>query len=420
MPFFRKSYVTSAYEYLEKRFAPWARYYAAAGYTLLQIVRMGIILYAVSLPIQILIGLRLETIILFLGVFVSFYTIGGGLKAVVWTDMIQGISLTIGALIILPIILIGIPGGIGELFSVAWQDHKFSLGSMDWDLTQRGFWVMLLTAPYGWLQIMCSDQSIIQRYCAPKTKKEAKRAIIVGAVGIPLSLYFIFVGTALYVFYQAHPSEAIQNLEAPEQIVPFFVMTEIPDGLAGFVIAGLVSAALSTLSSLINAVAATTTSDFYRRLFVRHRDEKHYLKAGRWFSTFFSFIMIFVALYIHWARTQTLNDIFALMTCILGGGILGLFMLGFLTKSVGNMAAMIATATTFLGVCFWTFVKSGLGQKILPELHAVMPDPFWMPLVTNFYLFTAGLLLAFLVKRKPVKDLTNLTIWTSGELSHKD
>ncbi len=119
MPLFRRGHVRSAYEYLERRFGIWARLYAAGGFVLFQMFRLGVILYAVCLPIETMSGISMPWVILFFGVVVATYTILGGLEAVIWTDLIQGIALMTGGLICLPIIISLLPGGADQLITAA-------------------------------------------------------------------------------------------------------------------------------------------------------------------------------------------------------------------------------------------------------------------------------------------------------------
>lgn len=412
MPFFRMGHVNSAYEYLERRFGYWARSYGALCFLMIQICRIGVILYAVSLAVQRMTNWNMALVILLFGITVAFYTIAGGLEAVIWTDVIQGLALIIGALICLPIIIYQIPGGIGQLFDVAMADNKFSVGDMSWDFKIKGFWVMVLTAPFGWSAAACTDQSTIQRYCAPKSRREAVKSLLIGVVlSVPLWAYFSFVGTALYVFYKVVPGKTA-ILEAPEQIFPHFILTEVPAGLTGFVLVGLIAAAMSTIDTLINSSAATVTTDFYRRLFVKHRDEKHYLAAGRYFSVFFSVIAISTALLIHFASTGTLNDLQNYGYAIFGGGLFGLFLLGFLTKRVDSITAASATFITFILTCLWVFFITPWSKEYFPSIADKTPDIFWSGIISNLVLFSSGFVLALIFRRKSKKDLANLTVWT--------
>ncbi len=412
MPFFRRIRVNSAYEYLEKRFGLWARLYSAAVFLLFQFFRMGIILYAVSLSVHTMTGFSMTAIMLTLGIIIAFYTILGGLEAVLWTDAVQGIILTVGGLICLPIILMKLPGGMSQILEVGWADNKFSLGSTALSLNKETIWVMLLTSTVFYTQSMCTDQTNIQRYCAAKTDKEARRAILIGAfTALPIWVYFIFLGTALYVFYKVFPAPELSNMKS-EQVLPFFILTCIPPGVAGFVLAGFFAAAMSTLDSSINASAATFTNDFYRRLLVKGRSEIHYLWIGRALSLFFAAIMITVAFIIYSARSETLVEIQLTYISLLSGGLLGLFLLGFLSEKVDNVAAIVATVGTILVICVWGFLDSSLGRGLFPNLADFLPNKLWINVLSNTILFTLSYFITTLFRRRSGKNLDNLTIWT--------
>jgi len=412
VPFFRRSNVSSAYEYLEWRFGLWARLYAAAGFLIFQFFKMGIVLYAVSLPVRTMTGFSIPSIILVFGIIIAFYTVIGGLEAVMWTDVLQGAALALGGLLCLPVIITKLPGGFAQILEVGYADSKLSLGSTAFSMNEKTIWVMALTGFFFYFQSMCTEQMTVQRYLAARTDRQARTSIIISAATtFPVWIYFTFLGTALYVFYKVLPSAETANL-LPEQILPLFILTEIPAWIAGFILAGLFAAAMSTLDSSINASAATVTTDFYRRLIVRNQTEKHYLRVGRLLSFVFAAIMVVVAMIIHFSRTTTLADLQLTFIAILSGGLLGLFLLGFLTRRVDNIAAIVATACTVLGVSAWLVLDTGWGREHFPKAADLVPDQFWTNVVANIFLFTCGYIITVVLRRKSRKVLQNLTIWT--------
>ena len=243
MPLFRRTGVVSAYEYLERRFGTWARLYAAAIFVLWLVCRMSIILYAVSLPIQTMFHIDLPWIIVVFGLVATIYTVAGGLEAVIWTDLLQTCAMFVGAIICLPIVVFKLPGGFSQILSEAYADGKMSMGSVAFTLDEKTMWVMVTLSLFSWLQWGCQDQTMVQRYCAPKNIKEARKALSLGVVlTIPVWTYFTFIGTALYVFYKVHPDPNLEEMvRKPEQILPYFVLQNVPTGLAGLVICGFVA-----------------------------------------------------------------------------------------------------------------------------------------------------------------------------------
>ncbi len=419
MPFFRRGHVRSAYEYLERRFGIWARLYGAGGFFFYQIFRMGIILYAVCLPFETMSGISLPWLIVLFGILVATYTIAGGLEAVIWTDLLQGLALISGGIICLPIVTSLLPGGLSQILSEAYSDGKFSVGSTAFNWNEQTVWVITLVYLFLFFQVMCTDQMTVQRYISIRTDKEARKGLMIGVLmTMPVWIYFSFIGTALYVLYRNFPQPELGDLLA-EQIFPYFILTEVPAGAAGFIISGLLAAAMSTLDSSINASAATLTTDFYRRLVAPHREERHYVRVGRWLSVVFGIIMIAVALLIHFTRTQTLMDLQTLLLSILSGGILSLFLLGFLTQRVGSRSALVATICTVSGICLWLFLDSSTGVQWMPGVTRYLPDKFWIIVFSNILLFGLGYILSRFWVGEAEKDLSNLTVWTRIESSRK-
>jgi SSS family solute:Na+ symporter len=412
MPFFRQGHIRSAYEYLEQRFGTWARLYGAVAFLGFHVFRTGIILYVVSLPFQKMSGLDLPWVIAGLGILVAAYTIAGGLQAVIYTDLIQGIALIAGGLIVTPIIAAQLPGGFGQILSEAAADGKFGVGNTNFfDFDKKTVWVIILVYQFQFLQILCTDQSLVQRYLAMKTDKDARQGLILGTcLTIPVWIYFAFVGTALYVFYQHFPTTALDGTN-PEEVFPYFILTKIPAGVAGFVIAGLLAAAMSTLDSSINASASTVTTDFYRRFNTR-RSEQHYLGIGRWASVLFSVIMVGVALVIHFARTETLMDLQTVVYPIVSAGLLSLFLLGFLTVRVGSVPAMVATAATVLLVVVWVVLTTTWGKANFSTVNDWLPNVFWIGVLPNLFLLAVGYGLSLVWPRRNAGSLKDLTIWT--------
>ena len=415
VPFYRAGGLQSAYEYLERRFGLWARLYAGGAFILFHLARMGLILFVASESIQLMIGRRedwvLDVVMIVFGVIVSGYTVLGGLRAVIWTDVLQGVALIGGGLICLPILLNGIPEGFSGLLEVAGEHDKMSFGVSDGDVRGHTMGATMLTKLIVFLQIMGTDQTTVQRYMAAGSRREANRALWIGGLlTFPVWGYFLFVGTALFAFYHNDPS-IVAGL-AHVQIFPHFIMHHVPAGLAGFVIIGLIAAAMSTLDSSINAIASTVTNDFYRRLWRRDANEEHYGNFGRLMSLVVGCVMVFSGLVIHVSRTaEGVEDLQTKLLSILGGGILGLFLLGLLTRRATSRSAAIATALTLGVIISWVGLATETAGEWFPTLHAWVQDTFWVGVVSNPLLFGLGWLLGRLSKTDQ-RSLARLTIWT--------
>lgn len=242
VPFYRSQDSISAYSFLENRFGPWARIYASSCYLLTQIARTGSILYLLALPMNVLLGWHIQTIIVVTSVAIVLYSMLGGMKAVIWTEAIQGIILIGGALVCMFILLFDMPGGPVQTFSIAMEDGKFSLGSFGSSLSESTFWVCLIYGIFTNLQNYGIDQSYVQRYHTAKNEKEAKfSALFGGYLFIPVSAVFFMIGTGLYAFYKVHPGILPDGVGA-DYVFPFFIVNELPVGLTGLLIASIFAA----------------------------------------------------------------------------------------------------------------------------------------------------------------------------------
>ncbi|MCH2107586.1 MAG: sodium/solute symporter, partial [Planctomycetes bacterium] len=264
LPQLRRPGTTSAYEFLERRFSPGLRLFGALSFVLFQLGRMGIVLLLPALALSAVTGVDLFVCILAMGILSTLYTVLGGIEAVIWTDVLQVVVLLGGALAAIVIITFGLEGGLGELFETASANAKLKL--VDWDLrlATDGILVLLLASLFANLIPYSSDQAVVQRYLTTPDDASARRAIWTNAwLSVPASMLFFFLGTALFAWYHAHP-ERLVPLGQQDQILPWFVATEMPAGLAGLVIAGVFAAAMSSLDSSMHSVATVTTTDILR------------------------------------------------------------------------------------------------------------------------------------------------------------
>lgn len=265
VPFYRSQDSISAYSFLENRFGPWARIYASSCYLLTQIARTGSILYLLALPMNVLLGWHIQTIIVVTSVAIVLYSMLGGMKAVIWTEAIQGIILIGGALVCMFILLFDMPGGPVQTFSIAMEDGKFSLGSFGSSLSESTFWVCLIYGIFTNLQNYGIDQSYVQRYHTAKNEKEAKfSALFGGYLFIPVSAVFFMIGTGLYAFYKVHPGILPDGVGA-DYVFPFFIVNELPVGLTGLLIASIFAAGMSTIATSVTSSSTIILTDYYQR-----------------------------------------------------------------------------------------------------------------------------------------------------------
>src|SRR5688572_4552791 len=207
VPFYRSTGEISAYTHLEKRFGPWARTYTVICFLLTQFARMGSIFFGMALSLHALLGFPMASIMIVMGICIILYTVLGGMEAVIWTEVVQGIIKTLGALLILFLVVSKIPGGFSTVLDIATTDNKISLGSISPDLTQSTFWVILFYGFFINLNNFGMDQNYIQRYHTARSSKQASKSVWLCVwMYVPASLLFFIIGTALYAFYQVNPA----------------------------------------------------------------------------------------------------------------------------------------------------------------------------------------------------------------------
>ncbi len=359
VPLYRRINSPSAYSYLEERFGPWARVYASICYLLTQIMRVGTILYLLALVLHALFGWNIALIIVITGLTIMLYSMLGGLQAVVWTDAIQGILLIGGALLTVVFIVFRMPEGAGQIFRIAAEKGKFSMGSFSLDLSSSTFWVVLVYGIFINLQNFGIDQSYIQRYMASRSDRAAARSALSGGLlYIPVSLLFLFIGTALYSFYLSGeavlPAE-LMNPDRADQVFPHFIVTQLPPGVAGLLIASIFAAGMSTISTSFNSSATVFLTDYYKRYLKRESSDRDSMKVLYISSAAITLIGIIIA--IAMINEKSALDTWWKLASVFSGGMLGLFLLGAFSK-LSRSGGAITGVICGVGVIAWLSISS--------------------------------------------------------------
>lgn len=303
--------------------------------------------------------------VLILGVATIVYTLLGGMSAVIWTDVIQLAIYVIGACLAAVILLDRIPGGWSEVVAVGTAARKFVWLDFTVDVS-RGytFWsgvlggAFLTTATHG------TDQLMVQRYLCSRTTGQARAALLVsGVVVLAQFLLFLLIGAMLFVFYSQHaPAELdalrLDGVLPTDRIFPHFIVTHLPPGVSGIVVAAIFAAAMSTLSSSLNSSAAAAVGDFYLPLTNRSRSDAHYLRVSRGLTAVWGIVQIGVAILAIELSRRVVDEVLGIAS-FTNGVILGLFFLGTLTVSVGArgaMAGVAAGASVMLSIKLFTTI----------------------------------------------------------------
>lgn len=393
VPFYRRSCEISAYHHLETRFGPWARIYTVLCYLLTQITRSGTIMLGVSIGMHAVTGWDIRLIIVGTGLLVTLYTLLGGIEAVIWTDVVQSLVLTLGAILVILLLLSGDPGG-GPILAAASEQEKLSLGSFSPDFTQSNFWAVLLFGIFINLTNFGIDQNYVQRYHTAKSDADARRSLWLGAiVYIPVSAMFFLIGTLLWGFYHAHPEEigAIRTMaeEAGKAgavgdfALPHFMANHLPAGVGGLLVAALFAAAMSTIDTSLNSSATITLRDIFRRTSDRGSDAAQ-MRVLRGATVFWGVVGTAVAVVLSY-DSRNILQIWWDLSGMFAGAMLGLFLLGMLSKRADNAAALVGVCVGLAVIAWMSFAKAPW-----------MPEAIRFPL-TSLLVTVIGTLTIFLV-----------------------
>ncbi|MBR5851359.1 MAG: sodium/solute symporter [Bacteroidaceae bacterium] len=340
LPYFRKLNVTSAYEILEQRFNLFTRMLASTLFCIFMIVRMAIVLYLPSLALTAVTGIDIYMCIVLMGLVTIVYCTMGGVEAVIWGDVVQGLILVFGALFAVVYLAMGTEGGIGGCIDIALENDKLRL--FDWSNTwsQATWWVIILGGLANNLISYTSDQTVIQRYLTTPDEKSAGRGILVnGVMSVFVSVAFYMIGTGLYTFYKTHPAELDITMGQSDAIFPFFMMSQMPAGIAGALIAAIFAATMSTISSNINSVATAFSIDFWKRFRPTTTDSQTVVVA-RWASVVSGMVGLVLALLMATWDIQSFLDFFNEILGLLTSGLGGLFFIAVFMKRVKGYAAL--------------------------------------------------------------------------------
>ncbi len=365
VPLYRKVIGLSTYEYFEKRFGVFARYYSSLGFVLTHFSKMGTVFFLLALALANMTGVNTLIIISIIGVVIIILALLGGIEAVIWLDVIQGFMLFGCGIACLVMILYSVHGGPAEVWHIAKENGRTGFGPYNFDLKKLTFIVMAINGIFYGIQKYGTDQTIVQRYLTAKSDKSAIRASLMGVfLLVPVWALFMFIGTALFVYFKQNPLPAGIRADA---IFPYFIVSKIPTGVVGLIIASLVSAGVCSLGADLNCLAAVGVEDYYKR-FYPNRTDKEYLKAGKWIVLFAGIgSLLIAALYLNAGEEGVLGIVFTLYA-IFSGGIAGIFLLGLFSAranrqgvTIGIIACIIFTAYAFL-----TSTKIGTGpDKVL-------------------------------------------------------
>jgi solute:Na+ symporter, SSS family len=367
IPAYYKGDLETAYDFIGKRFGINLRKITSTTFIITRVLASGVRLFATAIPVHLITGLNYAESILIIGIFTLVYTYLGGLKAVVSMDVVQLFIYLSGAVVTVFLILGYLPGGFDDVVRFATKDgNKFAIFNLS---TGTGFWDFL-SSPYtllggflgGTFLTMAShgtDQLLVQRLLGLKTKWESQKALMLDAFLIVIQFaFFLFLGLCLYAFYNAVPFTQLAikatgaMLTSSDEIYPKFIVENLPIGIAGLVIAGVLASAMGTLSSAISSLASSTYLDLFKMTKKgKSLDSNKEIFWSKIFTLFWGIVLIGGAMLFRDSKNPVV-EIGLTIASFTYGGLLGVFLLGLFFKNTKQINAIIGFSCGILGMVF--------------------------------------------------------------------
>jgi SSS family transporter len=355
LPSYFKGDLTTAYQFLDNRFGGKTRSFASVVFLFTRLAADGVRLFATAIPLKLMLDISYPTAIIIIAIIALTYTYVGGVKGVIWVDVIQMFIYLGGALLALGFLIFDfLPNGFNSIIEAASIDNKFEIFNLGFNGGLAEFFSNPYTVLAGLLGgaflSMAShgtDQLIVQRLLTTKSTKEARKAIIGSGVLVIIQFaLFLVVGLGLYAFYGTSNLADI-GINKSDEIFPIFIIQQLPVGVSGIIIAGLFAAALSTLAGSISALSSSTMLDLYKP-FTGIDDEAKELRISRYFTIMWAVLLIGSAFFFM-SSSQTVVELALSIASFTYGGLLGTFLLGLLNKKAKQEDALAGfTAGIFI------------------------------------------------------------------------
>ncbi len=351
LPFFRRLEISTAYEYLERRFGLSIRLFGSASFMAFQVARMAIVVFLPSLALSTVTGVDVYLCIATIGVMATVYTVLGGMEAVVWTDVLQ-VFVLIGGLFVALLLAVDGAGGLGPALEVAREGGKLRWFASGSSWTDTASWSVLLGAMFLQFGPYTTDQAVVQRYLSTKDERSAARGILLnGLVAVPFTLCFFALGSALFAYFSARP-EGLDLGMKNDEVFPLFVALELPAGLAGLVLAGIFAASMSSLDSSMHSIATSWTNDWHRRLGIGSASD---LVTGRRVTLLMGAVGTGAAVLFAASDLRSLFDTFQSVLGLLISPLAGLFFLGIFTTRTSTRGAAVGA---LVSIVFLAYVQN--------------------------------------------------------------
>lgn len=359
LPFYCRLKLYTAYEYLEQRFDLRVRCIASALFLFICGAHVSIAMYAPALVLTLVSHMPLHASILFMGIVVTLYTTMGGIRAVIWTDVMQFCIVVTGIIFTFFFTISRVNGGLAAISQIGAQYGKWRL----WDFSlnpasSTTFWAMFVGGTFLALATTGTDQAVLQRYFTAKSEQECRRSLMAySIILIPFNCALLFIGVFLFAFYHQHP-ELIKGLPGADSVLAYFVVHQLPRLLGTLLTASIFAASMGVMSAGINSLSTCSVVDFYRRIWRREASDAEYVRAGRIFTVLWGSTATIGALYA--GRLGTLSLAFGKIQGFVGGVMLGIFLLGIFSHRANAVGAVVGSVIGMFCVsyfAFWTDVS---------------------------------------------------------------
>ncbi len=398
VPFFVRLNLTTAYEYLEKRFDAKTRSLGSLCFLLFVIARLGGLLYAASLVVSKVTGLNLSMAILIVGIISIVYTVTGGITAVVWTDVLQFAMIFVGLGAGIWAAVSAVPGGFGELWNAASQGGKLAVVNLSWEPESIRSLPTALIA-YGILSfaVAGTNQQSVQRYVSCADVPSARKAIFLGwfsgFIGVAATL---LLGVLLFGFYSLN--SGIPDNIKPDEILSYFIINQVPSGASGLLVAAIFAAAMSSIDSALHSLATCMTVDFYDRYFKPKNGDSQSLKVAQGLIVLWGILGILSAFYVATTGESLLPFLVTYTTMFLGP-LLGIFLMGIIFPRINATGAFYGTVSAVILI----IIATNNGLLTFPGI--------WRSAITAPIAVLLGLGISLLGNKPKQRSVEGLTLW---------
>jgi SSS family solute:Na+ symporter len=414
VPFFRHVVHMSAYEYFGRRFGKFVRLYSSFAFAIGHFSKMGFVFYLLALTISSMTGWNVNSVIIYTAIVTIFYTMLGGVEAVVWSDVVQGFVLWAGIIVSIIYLLFLPKQGPHAVLADAWSHGKMSLGSTSLHFDKPTILVLAIYGFFFYMQKYTADQTVVQRYLIAKTDRSALRGMFMGAsLCLPVWTSFMLIGSLLWSFYRLTGEVIPKNLTRPDQVFPHFLITHIPSGLAGLFVAALLGSAMAMLASDMNCLSTIGVEDFYFMARPQSTDRER-LRMGRLIVICSGVAAGGVALRLAHSQGGALS-LYYTITAIVAGGLAGLFLLAFLIRKANRVGAIAGIVANLL-FTIWATLSLGGKTVNLGRLNFPWHD-YMIGAIGHVVLFVVGVTFSFLFPHsKPIAEELTLGGWRERRL----